>query len=79
MGHWLALLTALALQDDEATRILKRWETLRPSDSELSIYRLNWTMPFDEAVVRGAREGRPVFVMFVTNITAGTDFFTGHC
>ena len=79
MEFWLGLLLASALQDGETARILRKYEALRPSDKDLAVYRLNWTHPFDEAVSRGEREGRPIFVMYVTNITAGTNFFTGHC
>jgi hypothetical protein len=35
-------------------------------------------MNLKEAKARAVKEGRPILVVLNTNITAGTNFFSGH-
>ncbi len=75
----LLLLLALYAQDNDVLKILDKVKAARPSDADLSFYSLDWAPTLKEAKARGAKEGRPVFFVWVTNISAHDDFFTGHC
>ncbi len=75
MTH-LALL--LLLQADPAEAILDRVRAARPADEALAVYRHDWAPTFDDALARAAKERRPVFLVVVTNITAGTRFYNGQ-
>ena len=76
------LLTAIApvaAQDTRATQILERFQKSRPNDKALAFYQLDWAKNVGEATTRAKREGRPVLVVWVTNITASCNFYAGHC
>lgn len=74
------LLSAPALARDPAVdRILARHEAARPSKSELAIFSLDWTPSLKAALERARKEDRPVFFIYLTNITAPASFYTGHC
>jgi hypothetical protein len=77
----LLLLFALALpaQDAEVRRILDRAAEAKPTEAELAFYSLDWAPSLKEAKARAAKEGRPVFFVWVTNISGADRFFTGHC
>jgi hypothetical protein len=67
-----------AAQSDSARQILARYENAKPDAQRLAFYSLDWAMSLQEAKARAAKEGRPVLVVLNTNITAGTNFFSGH-
>lgn len=77
-----AVLVASALpaaaQSDSARQILARFEDAKPDGKRLAFYSLDWAMSLKEAKARAAREGRPILLVLNTNITAGTNFFSGH-
>ena len=75
----LLLLLALVSQDAAVQKILDKAKAARPTDADLAFYSLDWAPTLKEAKARAAKEGRPVFFVWVTNITAHDDFFTGHC
>ncbi len=58
--------------------ILARFEAARPDEKSLGFYSLDWAMNLAEARERARREKRPILLILNTNITAGTNFFTGH-
>jgi hypothetical protein len=80
----LTLVVAVAVwlpgqaQDPQARRIQERFEAARPDDQSLAFYSLDWAMSLAEAKDRARRDGRPILLVLNTNITAGTNFFTGH-
>lgn len=64
-------------QDEDAKRILARFDTIRPTANELAMYRLNWAESLDDALQRAAAESRPVLLV-VIHAKYG-DVFSGHC
>lgn len=73
----LMLATLLWIQDSEASEILDRYESLRPTERELALFRLDWAATLHEAKERAVREGRPVFLISVENEHGG--LYGGHC
>lgn len=74
----LVMLAALWwIQESDASKILDRYESLRPKERELALFRLDWASTLREAKERAAREGRPVFLMTVENEHGG--LYGGHC
>jgi hypothetical protein len=57
--------------------ILDRFESVRPQDADLALYQLDWMPTLEAAKERAAREGRPIFLVVVTNSFG--DMFSGHC
>ncbi|CAN5221595.1 hypothetical protein BH11PLA2_BH11PLA2_17420 [soil metagenome] len=78
----LAVLAASSLpiiaQDDTAKRIQVRFDEGKPDEKRLAFYSLDWAMSLKDAKVRAAKEHRPILIVLNTNITAGTNFFSGH-
>jgi hypothetical protein len=78
----VVVLAAYALpasaQSDSARRILSQFEDAKPDANRLAFYSLDWAMNLKEAKARAVKEGRPILVVLNTNITAGTNFFSGH-
>ena len=78
----LALLLSIAAvgqgPDAKVTRTLERFEAAKPSEKSLGFYSLDWAMSLEEAKARATKEKRPVLLILNTNITAGTNFFSGH-
>jgi hypothetical protein len=78
----LALLAALVLpggaQESAVRRIQERFEAARPDEQRLAFYSLDWAMSLSEAKERARKERRPILLVLNTNITAGTNFFSGH-
>jgi hypothetical protein len=66
-------------REPEVARILEKYRAARPSDEKLAFYALDWAPSLAEARARARKEGRPIFFIWLTNITAATSFFTGHC
>ena len=64
--------------DVQVRRILQRSEAARPSEQSLAFYSLDWAPDLAEAKERARKEGRPIFLICVTNITAGCNFYSGH-
>jgi hypothetical protein len=73
----LTLLAALLAQDDDAKKILERYETLKPKEKDLALFQLDWAPSLKEAKERAKKEGRPVFLVTVKNEHGGV--FGGHC
>ena len=68
---------AAAVPEDEAERVLERYEELRPTEAELVIYRLDWAASLDEALKRSKKEKRPVLLVII-HARYG-DITSGHC
>lgn len=73
---WSVTSTSWAL-DENAKRILARFDAIRPDADELAMYRLDWAASIDTALQRAAAEGRPVFLV-VIHAKYG-DVASGHC
>ena len=65
-------------QEAQVRRIQERVEAARPNEKSLAFYSLDWAMSLTEAKERAGKEGRPILLILNTNITAGTNFFSGH-
>jgi hypothetical protein len=78
----LALLLVTTLpataQDTQAQRILQSYEAAKPSAKSLAFYSLDWAADWQTAKARARQERRPIFLIGVTNITAGCNFYSGH-
>ena len=66
-------------QDAAVASILKRCDAAKPTTESLAFYSLDWTPNLAAAKERAAKENRPILLIYITNITAGTDFYAGHC
>lgn len=66
-------------QTPAALDVLKKFEVAKPSAEALAFYSLDWAPDLAAAQKRAAREGRPVLLIYITNISAATDFYSGHC
>ena len=75
----ITLLLLAALQDPDVERIQKKFESTRPSDKELAIFRLDWDPDFAKAKERALKEGRPFIFIWNSNITGPDSLYTGHC
>ncbi|MBB6049243.1 hypothetical protein [Armatimonas rosea] len=63
---------------DPQIELLRRdFAAARPQETDLEIYRLDWTVPLATAQKRALQERRPLLVVAVRN--AHGDTFTGHC
>lgn len=69
---------AATTPDAAVQRIHARYEGARPGEKSLAFYSLDWEMNLASARERARREKRPIFLILNTNITAGTNFFSGH-
>jgi hypothetical protein len=69
----------LALQGSESDRVLDRYRAARPSEAALAFYRHDWARNFDEAKARAAKEGKPIFLVTVSNLNGYDNLYTGHC
>ena len=84
MRRFLALAIAALVglpavaQEAQVRRIQERVEAARPDEKSLAFYSLDWAMNLTEAKERAGKEGRPILLILNTNITAGTNFFSGH-
>lgn len=63
--------------DRNAKRILDRYQTLRPQEKKLAIYRLDWAASLDVALKRAAKEKRPICLIII-HAKYG-DIASGHC
>ena len=68
--------TVLA-QTPAATRILERYQELRPGKEDLAMYQLDWAPSLPQALLRAKQEKRPVFLI-VIHAKYG-DIHSGHC
>lgn len=71
--------TALWAQAPEAAKILESFEAARPKPADMEIYQLDWEESLADAQKRALAEDRPIFFVWVTNITGPDEFFSGHC
>jgi hypothetical protein len=57
--------------------VLDKFQTVRPQEADLALYQLDWMPTLKEAKQRSATDGRPIFLVLVTNSFG--DLFSGHC
>lgn len=65
-------------QDASAKTIMEQAHAAKPRPENLRFYDLDWASNLAQARQRAQQENRPIVFLWVTNITAGCDFFTGH-
>lgn len=63
----------------DVQQIVRRYEAALPARESLAFFTLDWTADLAEARERAQREQRPIFFIYVTNISADTNFYGGHC
>jgi len=76
----IALFAACPLlnaQEESARRVLDKARALRPADSDLNLFRLDWADSVEAAMARAGRENRPVFC--IANLAQYGDLKSGHC
>ncbi len=59
-------------------KVLDRFAAAKPGHEQLGFFTLDWAMNLSEAKQRAAKEHRPILLILNTNISAGTNFFSGH-
>ena len=64
-------------QDVRTDRVLAKYDKIRPNESELAMYRLDWADSLADAQKRAAHEGRPI-VLVIIHAKYG-DIRSGHC
>lgn len=64
-------------EDAASARALERYRDLRPTDEDLVMYRLDWEPDYDDALLRAAKEKKPVFVVVI--YAKYGELYTGHC
>jgi hypothetical protein len=64
-------------QAADVQEVLRQFNAVRPAESELALYRLDWAPTLKEAMTRAANEHRPIFLIIVTNSFG--NIYTGHC
>jgi hypothetical protein len=77
----LAILLASAsafARDPAVDRIQRQFDAAKPTDKSLAFYSLDWAVNLREAKQLAAAEQRPIFLILNTNITAGTNLYSGH-
>lgn len=74
----LAAATCCMGQDATARSIYDKAIAARPATDKLRFYDLDWAPSLAHAKLRAHDEKRPIVLFWVTNISAGCDFFTGH-
>lgn len=73
-----AVSTTTVAQDAVARGIYEKAQAARPLPNKLRFYDLDWASNLTQAKQRAQEEKRPIVLFWITNITAGCDFFTGH-
>jgi hypothetical protein len=74
----LVATVAASGQEAAVQRIWNRYETAKPTTKSLAFYSLDWAPDLTTAKARARQERRPIFLIGVTNITAGCNFYAGH-
>ena len=57
--------------------LLERYRSLRPRESDLTLFQLNWVPTLQEAKKKASKEKRPILLILVRN--SNGDIFRGHC
>lgn len=70
---------AWAGPDPSVARILKQHEAAVPTVKQLAFFSHDWAPDLATAKERAKKENRPIFLVWVTNVTATPSFFSGHC
>ena len=77
-----ALVSMLAIATsgtpEPVQKVLDQFAAAKPGKDKLGFFTLDWAMSLSEAKLRAAKEHRPILLILNTNISAGTNFFSGH-
>lgn len=65
--------------DPEVKRIQSAYQTARPADRDLGIFRLDWAASLKDAKARAAKEKRPIFFVSTMQLKDAGDLRGGHC
>ena len=76
LSNMLAAWAAVGPPED-VRAVLTKYDSIRPHEKDLAIYRLDWAPNLKHANTRAAKESRPVFLIVVTNSFG--NMYTGHC
>ncbi len=73
---WLvALLLSGFPQEEDPQAILRRYQSARPREDSLAIYKLDWAPDFKSAL----KEKRPVFLVATRQLEDAGSLYSGHC
>ena len=64
-------------QSAQIATILKQYDSIRPQDRDLMVFKLDWEATLKSAVARARKERRPVLLIVVRN--SNGDIRQGHC
>lgn len=73
-----SLLAITATTPEPVQRVLDQFAAAKPAKERLGFFTLDWAMSLSEAKQRAKKEQRPILLILNTNISAGTNFFSGH-
>jgi hypothetical protein len=68
---------ALGADRNDAEAVLKKYQSIRPTSTDLAIYSLDWAPTLNAALKKAAREERPILLVVVTNSFG--NITSGHC
>ena len=69
--------SAAAADPSDVKSVLDRFQSVRPQEADLALYRLDWMPTLKAAKEKAAKENRPIFLVVVTNSFG--DLYSGHC
>ena len=68
---------AHAADQSDVKSTFDKFQSVRPQAPDLAPYQLDWMPTLKAARDKAAREGRPIFLVVVTNSFG--DMYSGHC
>ena len=74
---FLVFTSMFTAAEENAKRILDRYQALRPLAKDLAMYRLDWADSLDVALKRAGKEKRPICLVII-HAKYG-DIASGHC
>ena len=74
---FLVFTSMFTAAEENAKRILDRYQALRPLAKDLAMYRLDWADSLDVALKRAAKEKQPICLIIIHAKYGG--IASGHC
>ena len=68
---------ALGADRNDAETVLDKYQSVRPTATEMAIYSLDWAPTLNAALQKASREERPILLIVVTNSFG--NIASGHC
>lgn len=71
--------TSPAADAARVRQVLQSYQAARPTESELSLFQLDWAANLKDARARAAKEKRPIFFVSTMQLKDAGDLRGGHC